>query len=345
MVAYLQRMFLSGLLLLSLAACDRHAAKQNTSDAEPLQQTEQALIAGEVMAVAYSGYRQGQHPASVDPAGHPSDEQIMEDLKILVENDFKLIRMYGTGDYTARSLRLIRQHRLPIKMLLGIWLRAEISNHEGCPWLDEPIPEAELTQNRLANAAEVQQGIALAREYSDIVVAINVGNEALVSWNDHMVPVERVIEYVRQVKAATSQAITVAENYVWWREEGAALAAELDFIAVHSYPQWEGKHIDEALSYTVENLLDVAKALPDKPLAILEAGWATTAIEFGDRASEAAQLEYYQQLQAWAKQKNITVFFFEAFDEPWKGDPAVPQGAEKHWGLYKLDRSPKLIMQ
>jgi exo-beta-1,3-glucanase (GH17 family) len=39
------------------------------------------------------------------------------------------------------------------------------------------------------------------------------------------------------------------------------------------------------------------------------------------------------------------VFFFEAFDEPWKGDPGNPRGAEKHWGLFKVDRTPKQVMR
>ena len=85
--------------------------------------------------------------------------------------------------------------------------------------------------------------------------------------------------------------------------------------------------------------------LPGKPMAILEAGWATTAIEFGERASEAAQQRYYTEIRDWAAETNTTVFFFEAFDEPWKGDPNNPLGAEKHWGLFFVDRSPKLVMQ
>jgi exo-beta-1,3-glucanase (GH17 family) len=89
----------------------------------------------------------------------------------------------------------------------------------------------------------------------------------------------------------------------------------------------------------------VRAALPGKPMAILEAGWASTAIEFGDRASEASQARYYRELRQWAAANNVTVFFFEAFDEPWKGDPNNPFGAEKHWGLFFVDRTPKLVMQ
>jgi exo-beta-1,3-glucanase (GH17 family) len=41
----------------------------------------------------------------------------------------------------------------------------------------------------------------------------------------------------------------------------------------------------------------------------------------------------------------VTVFFFEAFDEPWKGDQNNATGAEKHWGLFRVDRTPKLVME
>jgi exo-beta-1,3-glucanase (GH17 family) len=37
------------------------------------------------------------------------------------------------------------------------------------------------------------------------------------------------------------------------------------------------------------------------------------------------------------------VFYFEAFDEPWKGG-ADPRDVEKHWGLYNENRTPKAAM-
>lgn len=314
-------------------------------DAEFEPQSPTDLVAGEIMAVAYSGFRDGQHPDRGDGAVNPSADEILEDLEILVAHDFRLIRMYDSGENSATTLELIRQHDLPIKVLLGMWLDAEFSNHEGCAWLDEPIPVEQLTANALRNAAEIQRGIDLAQQFDDIVVAVNVGNEALVEWNDHMVPLEQVIAYVRRVKAEIDQPVTVADNYVWWIRDGAPLAAEVDFLGVHTYPQWEEKSIDEALAYTIENIAGVRAALPDKPIAVLEAGWATVAIEFGDRASEANQVRHYREVQEWATEHNTTVFFFEAFDEPWKGDPNSPLGAEKHWGLFNVDRTPKAVMR
>jgi exo-beta-1,3-glucanase (GH17 family) len=316
-----------------------------SGDTVDLAQPPEALLAGEVMAVAYSGFREGQHPDRGDGAVNPSADEILEDLEILAAHGFKLIRMYDSGENTRDTLEIIRRHDLPIKVLLGIWLDAEVSNHEGCPWLDTPIPDETLAANATKNAQEIQRAIELAKEFGDIVVAVNVGNEALVDWNDHMVPLEQVIAYVRQVKGAIEQPVTVADNYQWWINEGAPLAAEVDFLGVHTYPAWEGKTIDEALPFSIENLRGVREAHPDKPMAVLEAGWATVANEFGERASEANQARHYGELKEWAKANNTTVFFFEAFDEPWKGDPGNPLGAEKHWGLFNVDRTPKQVMQ
>jgi exo-beta-1,3-glucanase (GH17 family) len=329
----------AAIIALAIAGCS--TPSDDTAESKPAPE---GLLAGEVMAVAYSGFREGQHPDRGSGAVNPSAEEILEDLQILLAHDFNLIRMYDSGENTRETLEIIRRHDLPIKVLLGIWLDAEFSNHEGCPWLDEPIPDEKLAANALVNAAEVERGIELANEFDEVVVAVNVGNEALVDWNDHMVPLEQVIAYVRQVKRAIEQPVTVADNYAWWMREGAPLAAEVDFLGVHTYPAWEGKTIDEALAFTVENIEGVQEALPDRPIAVLEAGWATVANEFGDRANEANQARY-DELREWASATNTTVFFFEAFDEPWKGDPDNPLGAEKHWGLFNVDRTPKEVMR
>jgi len=308
---------------------------------DSLRQHPGARLAGESMAVSYSGFREGQHPDRGSGAVNPSADEILEDLRILVRHGFRLIRLYDSGDNTRATLELIREHDLPLKVLLGVWLDAEFSNHEGCPWLEQPIPAATLAANTARNDAEVERGIGLARRFGDIVVAVNVGNEALVDWTDHKVPLDSVIAHVRRVRAAIKQPVTVAENYLWWARHGAPLAAEVDFLGVHTYPVWEGKTLDEAMAYTVANIESVRAALPGRPLAVLEAGWPTIASEFGDRASEANQARHYAELRQWAASTNTTVFWFAAFDEPWKGNPDDPLGAEKHWGLFNVDRSPK----
>ena len=309
-----------------------------------IQQKPNDLLAGISRAVCYSGFRTGQHPDRGEGAKNPTDKQILEDL-LIINQHFSLIRLYDSGENSATVLKLIHENKLNIKVMLGIWLNAELSNHLSCAWLTEPIPQQTLDNNKLENAREIQRGIALANKYKKNVVAVNVANEALVDWNDHRVDVDTLISYVRQVKKAIKQPVTVAENYEWWAAHGVKLAKELDFIAIHIYPVWEGKDIDEGIQYSIENVQKVRNALPNTRIVISEAGWATTASEFGARASEDKQKQYYDWIMLWAKKMNITAFFFEAFDEDWKGETNNPLGAEKHWGLYKIDRTPKIVMK
>ncbi len=310
----------------------------------PIQQKPSALLCGVPRAVCYSGFRHGQHPDRGTGAVNPSDKEILEDLQLLSRHgNFNLIRVYDARENSDAVLRLIQEHRINMKVVLGAWLDAEVSN-TNCPWLKQSFPQSVLDANKLKNAKEIERAIRLGQQYSNTVVAVAVGNEALVDWTDHMVPVESVIRYVRQVKKSVSQLVTVADNYAWWARHGSALAKELDFVSVHTYPIWESKDIDEAMAFTIENLQAVRNALPHSRLVITEAGWATVAREFGPRAGEEKQKRYYHDLYAWAGKMNITTFFFEAFDEDWKGEPNDPMGAEKHWGLFMTDRKAKRVM-
>ncbi|MCU0771803.1 MAG: glycosyl hydrolase family 17 protein [Verrucomicrobia bacterium] len=309
-----------------------------------LKQKRRDLLCSTKKAVCYSGFRKGQHPDRGDSAANPTDEQVLEDLRILSrDGNFRLIRLYDAQVNSEAVLRLIQQHKLDLKVVLGAWLDAEINN-PGCPWA-QPFSDERLRANQGKNLEEIGRAIRLANQYSNIVVAVAVGNEALVSWNDHMVPVESVIRYVRRVKQAVAQPVTVADNHDWWAKHGDQLAKELDFVSVHIYPLWEGQDIDQALAYGIANLEAVRRTLPNSRFVITEAGWATVASEFGPRASEEKQKRYYHELFEWTGKMNITTFFFEAFDESWKGDPNDSLGAEKHWGLFTEDRVPKLVMR
>jgi exo-beta-1,3-glucanase (GH17 family) len=310
----------------------------------PIQQKTSALLCGVHKAVCYSGFRHGQHPDRGTGAVNPSDKEILEDLQILNRHgQFSLIRLYDSRENSEAVLRLLSDHKIKMKVVLGAWLDAEVRN-PNCPWLTNSQSQVVLDANKLKNAKEIESAIRLANQYSNIVVAVAVGNEALVDWNDHMVPVESVIRYVRQVKKAVSQPVTVADNYAWWARHGLALAKEVDFVSVHTYPIWEGKDIDQAMAFTIANIQAVRNALPHSRLVITEAGWATVAREFGARADEEKQKRYYHDLYTWTGKMNITTFFFEAFDEDWKGEPNDPLGAEKHWGLFTVDRKAKRVM-
>ena len=124
---------LAGVLVLAVApfspqtACQAADPKVSESASAQVQQKASDLLCGFSKAVAYSGFRHGQHPDRGDGAVWPSDENIREDLKILARNgDFGLIRLYDSGKNSEDVLRIIRSDKIPMKVLLGAWLAAEI---------------------------------------------------------------------------------------------------------------------------------------------------------------------------------------------------------------------------
>jgi exo-beta-1,3-glucanase (GH17 family) len=292
-------------------------------------------------AICYSGYRDGQNPGEQT---YPTLAEIREDLAILRKH-WQLLRLYDCSPHADRVLQVIAEDGLPFQVMLGAYLGAEMNNF-GCPW-GATFTEEQLEANRAENEAEIRRLIALAKRYPGIVFSVAVGNEATVDWTDHFVPVSQMIRYVRQVKAAVRQPVTFCENYVPWQHKLRDLVAELDFISLHTYPVWEYKHIHEALDYTKANVHSVAHLYPDKPVVITEAGWCTNSNGRGMHAEHAVQeLQsiYYKDLMDWTRAEGLLCFVFEAFDENWKGSPD-PLEPEKHWGLFTVDRKPKLVMQ
>ena len=291
-------------------------------------------------AICYSGYREGQVPGQV----YPSYDEIKEDLVILSKN-WSHLRLYDSSPHAETVLQVISDEDMHFKVMLGVDMAAEMSNPH-CPWGAE-FSDEELAANREANRAQVDKAIALSNRYPEIVFSVAAGNEASVEWTDHMVPVESLIKHVRRIKSAIKQPVTFCENYVPWTYKLEPLAAELDFISIHTYPAWEYRTMEDALEFTKQNYHSVVDHYPGKPVVITEAGWTTASNGRGIEpwnATEELQARYYEELLEWTTKEKILTFVFEAFDEPWKGSPD-PLEPEKHWGLFRVERTPKLVMQ
>jgi exo-beta-1,3-glucanase (GH17 family) len=292
-------------------------------------------------AICYSGFRQGQQPG----LKYPTYKEVKEDLLILQHN-WKYIRLYDVDEHGDMVLKVIEQEKLDFKVMMGAFIGAEMNNF-GCPWGGGVYAEEDLKNNQEKNRKKIEKLIQLANTYPKIIFSLSVGNEACVDWTDHYVPVNHVIDYVHMVKNGAKQPVTFCENYVPWLYKLEGLAESVDFISIHTYPVWEYKHIHESLDYTKENYYAVAHKYPNKPVVITEAGWSTNSNGRGinpEMVNEENQKIYYEDLMEWTTQENIMTFVFAAFDEDWKGSPE-PMEPEKHWGLFKIDRTPKLVMR
>lgn len=292
-------------------------------------------------AICYSGFRHGQQPGG----RYPSYEEVKEDL-LLLQPYWKYLRMYDCDQHAQTVLEVIRNEGMDFRLLLGAYIEAEMNNF-GCPWGGGVYEEEQLEANRTGNDRKIDRLIEWANAYPENIISLSVGNEACVDWSGNYVPVNRVVEFARKIKMQAKQPVTFCENYVPWLNKLKPLAEVVDFISIHTYPVWEYKHIHEAIDYTIDNYRAVAGMYPDKPVVITEAGWATSSNGRGilpERVNEENQSVYFNDLMRWSEIEQVAVFFFEAFDEPWKGS-SHPLEPEKHWGLFKADRSPKAVMK
>jgi exo-beta-1,3-glucanase (GH17 family) len=62
------------------------------------------------------------------------------------------------------------------------------------------------------------------------------------------------------------------------------------------------------------------------------------------KTGEKEQSIFYKNINDWSKKNNVSTFFFEVFDENWKGGEH-PNEVEKHWGVYNSNRTPKHIFK
>jgi len=292
-----------------------------------------------VHAISYGPHRDGQEPGILDP----SREEIREDLHLLARH-WKAIRVYGARGPAEDILEVIREDDLDLQVMLGAWIAVEERETDDGVEYDAAA--------RAGNEAEVAAAIDLANRFPDVVTTVSVGNETQVYWSWHRSPLEVLLKYVRQVRAAVEQPVTSADDYNYWNKpESRELAAELDFLTLHAHPLWNGLQLEDAVEWTAAQLDSVRTLHPGRDWVIGETGWATMAHDEGEQGElirgafgEEEQRIFHEGIRAWAEETGTTVYFFEAFDEKWKGGPH-PHEVEKHWGLFFSDRSPKAAMR
>jgi exo-beta-1,3-glucanase (GH17 family) len=293
-----------------------------------------ALRAG----IAYGPHRDGQRPGERPP----SREQVREDLRLIAKR-WPLIRLYGSAEVAPTVLDVIHEQRLDIGVLLGVSIVAEDRRDSSGRVL------ATLPQAAADNRREIEAAVTLARHYPTIVRALVVGNETQVFWAAGRVPTPQLIGSIREVRGRVDQPVTTGDDFAYWENPSSrALAAEVDFVMVHLHPLWNGSQLDTAVSWVARHWSAVTAAHSGRTVIIGETGWATRRNDQGDQGKymkgvlgEAEQARYLADLERWIGQARVPTVVFEAFDENWKGGSDAAD-VEKHWGVYRADRTPKL---
>ena len=318
-------------------------------------------------AVAYSPFRSGNRDNE-----EITDAMVREDLALLAQGNFTLLRVFDSSDkVAARLLRIIASDQLDFKVMLGAYIFSEEYNNR---------TTAQVEANMAGNQAEVDRAVKLANDYPTIVLAISVGNETLVSWSGSAIAStpQVVAGYIKYVRDRTTQPVTSDDNWAFYANNSSEpndprlVIDAVDFVSMHTYPlldtvppavpnwDWEQQSVPESERAVAMMDAAIASAKSEyaavrthldslgqqgKPIIVGETGWKAVPVgNTANRAHPVNQKMYFDRLKAWGDEAKasgagpVSIVYFEAFDEPWKGD-------DDKWGLFTVARKARYVIQ
>ena len=332
--------------------------------------------------MSYGGYRNANHDIE------PTIDELKEDMKLMHAMGIRLLRTYKVHlPHASNVLKAISEIKsedpnFEMYVMLGAWINCKDAFTDKEPDHNQDNPD---------NAIEIEKTAALANQYPNIVKAIAVGNEAMVTWQAqyYVKPwiILKWVNYLQELKSSGKLSkdlwITSSDNFASWGGGGKEyhvddlnkLIKAVDFISMHTYPMHDTHYnpefwyvpenekqlsnlekIDTALLRSLEYAKNQYNSVHqyminlgvDKPVHIGETGWASYCNNFyGDKGSRATdefkEAKFHKLIRDWTNKNNISCFYFEGFDEPWKGGND-PGDSEKHFGLFTVDGKAKFAI-
>ena len=265
---------------------------------------------GTIKGISFSPLREHHNP---EKGIFPHREEIAEDLNLL-QGKVRAVRIYSVLNGQEAIPELAWDRKLYVTA--GAWIG----------------------QDQEANLLEVSSLIELSNTYPNIVRNL-VGNEVLLRQD---LSINQLIEHIRRVRKRVSQPVSTSEPWHVWLAH-PELAEEVDFIAAHILPYWEGLPVDKAVDFVFDRYQVLQKTFPDKPVIITEVGWPGGGQPIGQaEATRVNQARFLREFFNRAYREKIIYYTVEAFDQPWKRTIEGSSGA--HWGIYNADRKVKFSM-
>ncbi|MBZ9651692.1 MFS transporter [Psychroflexus montanilacus] len=255
--------------------------------------------------ICFSPYEEGQDLDDI-----LSEEQIRRRMRI-IQPYTQWVRSFSCTHGNEYIPKIAKENNL--KTVVGAW----ISN------------------DKTKNEAEIHNLVKLAEEgMVDIAV---VGNEVLLR---NELSETEILEFIQKVKDLLPDGIpvTYVDSYYIF-DQYPLLIKACDIILINCYPFWEGADIEVATAYLRYMYDLVKKQANGKSVVISETGWPSDGESTEDaKPSKANAMKYFINVNHWANQKHIDVFYFSSFDESWKIHHEGDVG--QRWGLW--DKNEKL---
>lgn len=246
-----------------------------------------------------------------------------------------LVRTYSASDCDTAKNILPAARAKGFKVVLGVWPDYDESFNADTAALQSTVPGNE-----------------------DIIEAITVGSETLYRGNFNG---QQLLDRINKVKAMFPK-ITVGTADSWNKyADGTAdplITGGVTYFMANAFAYWQGQDISNAtnnyfddMSQAIQHIQKLAGANAAN-IRILtgETGWPTDGgSDYGAAKAGTQNAQTFFEkgvcgMLAWG----VDVFYFEAFDEPWKPKSVGDDGSaadETHWGMYTADRQLKFTAQ
>ncbi len=256
--------------------------------------------------LCFSPYLEGQKVGDII-----SESQIQKRLEV-ISPFTKWISTFSCSDGNELIPKVA--HQKGLKTVVGVWI----------------------SDDKERNEKEINSLISLARTgFVDIAA---VGNEVLHRGD---ISEQELLKYIKRVREALPDNIQIgyADAYYQFLDKPALVEA-CDIILANCYPFWEGSDNAYSISYLEEMFELTQKNAKGKKVIISETGWPN----IGENVqaaipSNSNAMKYFIAVQEWAKNKNIELFYFSSFDEPWKVNQEGEVGAG--WGIWDKNENLK----
>jgi exo-beta-1,3-glucanase (GH17 family) len=257
--------------------------------------------------ICFSLYEDGQKPADIISEG-----QIRRRLEILKPYT-NWVRSFSTIEGNELIPKIAKE--MGIKTLVGAWLG----------------------DDKEKNEIEVENLIQLCHDgFVDIAA---VGNEVLYRNNLTLAELLEKIDYVNS-KVAEIPVGYVDAYYEFGRHH--ELVDVSDVVLGNYYPFGEGTSFENSLGHLHHMHQQVIDAAKGKKIIITETGWPNQGeVTKGAIPNAMSTMKYFINVQMWAQQSDIEMFYFSSFDESWKIDAEGDVGA--YWGLWDKNEKLKFV--
>ena len=274
---------------------------------------------GNFHGIDYGPFR---HPGESPETGNfPTEAEIKTDLGIIAQK-FTYVRTYALDNSLKKIVPLANTYYPKLKFVIGVYeTGGDLHTTMTEPQLDEAI--------RLANS------------YKN-VIGVAVGNECLPGdATSSPVTLATLIEDLKYVRAGIKRAevsVTTNLSYGAAMAKGAELEPYCDLMMINIYPFYAPVTIGEAVVNLRQSYNQFHNKFDPKAKQVIvgETGWPSAGPDNGAAVpSIANQKKFVTDVEKQAA--DLTLFYFEMFDEPWKHENAWAT----HWGLYDQNGRPK----